>query len=171
MNPLMKNILLLLALLTFVSCSKEEPLLIKIKTAVDNSEQSEAGYEVLDISEITDFDWDTLYHFHQLDEKNYISRVIGFKWTGDEVPNLHRRLLFVNKGEVVKYIDYEFSELPFTLYGCGEDRWVYPRDRAVFATFKFCAGEDTTYPMIPVACLSNFQTMIDAECPEQEVSE
>lgn len=167
----MKNLLLLLALLTFVSCSKEDPLLMELKAAVDASEQNEAGYEVIDMAELTDFEWETLYHFHQLDEKNFISRVIGFRWMGDEVPNLHRRLLFVNKGEVVKYIDYDFRELPLTLYGCGEDRWVYPRERAKFATFKYCAGEDPIYPFIPVACITDFQEMIDAECPEEVASE
>lgn len=170
----MKNILLLLVLLVFASCKKEDPLLMKLKAAVETSEQSEAGYEVIDMAALTDFEWETLYHFHQLDEKNYISRVIGFRWMGDEVPNLHRRFLFVNNGEVVKVVDYDFRELPLTLYGCAEDRWIYPRSRASFATFKYCTGEDgkdTTYPMIPVACISDFQTMIDAECPKQVVSE
>lgn len=168
----MKNILLLIALLTFASCStKEDPLLDKLKAAVEAGEESKAGYEVVDLAKLTDFEWERAYYFHQLDDKKFITRTIGFKWQGEAVPNLHRRLLFVNKGEVVKYVDYDYRELPFTLYGCGDDRWVYPRSRSSFATFKYCKGEDFIYPLIPVSCLTDFEEMVNAACPAESVKE
>lgn len=163
---LMKNILFLFVLLASVSCSdSNNQLLDRLKDAVESVDKNEAGYEIIALEQLTDFEWDTLYYFHQLDDKNYISRQIGFKWDGDPVPNLHRRFLFVKDGKVVSYTDYEFSELPVTLYGCAEDRWVYPRNRTNFAAFKYCSGEEYSYPFIPAPCVGEFRDMIDADCP------
>ena len=165
----MKYKLFLLALFTFVSCSDSNNKLIeKLKTTVETAEKSNESYTLVDFAQLTDFEWDTLYHFHQLDDKHYISRQIGFKWDGAAVPNLSRRLLFVKDGKVVSYTDYELSELPITLYGCAEDRWVYPRSRARFATFKYCKGDEHSYPFIPVPCIESFREMMGTVCPEPE---
>lgn len=164
---LMKSSLLLLVMLAFLSCSDSNNQLIdRLKKAVESVDKNEAGYEVVELGQLTDFEWDTLYYFHQLDDKNYISQQIGFKWDGDAVPNLHRRFLFVKDGKVVSYTDYEFSELPLIVYGCVEDRWIYPRNRANFATFKYCQGEEFSYPFIPVPCVGDFKEMMGKECPE-----
>jgi len=171
-NILIKSCLFLLLFCGFAGCSDaNNQLLDKLKDAVVSDEKNAQGYTVVDMVQLTDFEWETLYVFHQNDDKNYISRELGFKWEGSAVPNLHRRLLFVNDGKVVSFVDYDFREFPLVVYGCGEDRWVYPRSRAKFATFKYCAGEDITRPFIPVACIADFKGMLGSECPEEAAAE
>ncbi len=98
----MKNILFLFACLALISCSdSNNKLLDALKAAVETDEKMETGYKVIALDELTDFEWDTLYCFHQLDDKKYINQQIGFKWEAEAVPNSHRRFLFVKDGQVV----------------------------------------------------------------------
>jgi len=155
--------------LLLMSCSdSNDGLLDKLQASVEEAEEGTHGYQVIALDSLTDFEWETLYFFQAGEDKKAISDAIGFKWEGETVPELNRRLLFVQDGKVVSFVDYNYTEFPLFVYGCNTDRWVYPRSRSRFATFKYCAHEETTYPFIPVECISNLSEMLGHGCPEGE---
>lgn len=156
-------------LLLLMGCSdSNDALLEKLQTAVEETEAGADGYHVIAMDSLTDFEWETVYFFQASEDEKAISDAIGFKWKGATVPELNRRLLFVNDGKVVSFVDYDFTEFPLFVYGCNTDRWVYPRSRSTFATFKYCSSDETTYPFIPVECIDNLSEMVEAGCPEGE---
>lgn len=167
---MIRKLLLPFTLLMFLTgCSdSNDDLLEKLQAAVETAEVGADGYQVVAIDSLTDFEWETMYFFQASEDKKAISDAVGFKWEGDAVPELNRRLLFVNDGEVVSFVDYNYTEFPLFVYGCNTDRWVYPRSRSRFATFKYCASDETIYPFIPVECIGNLSEMIEAGCPEGE---
>jgi hypothetical protein len=168
MKYMIKKLLLLLTTVSFLSCSdSNDDLLEKLQTAVEKEEVGANGYQVVAIDSLTGFEWETMYFFQAGEDEKAISDAIGFKWKGATVPELNRRLLFVQGDKVVSYTDYNYTEFPLFVYGCNTDRWVYPRSRSRFATFKYCANEETVlYPFIPVECIDNLGEMVDAGCPE-----
>ena len=156
-------------LLLLTGCSdSNDALLEKLQAAVEKEEFGADGYQVIALDSLTDFEWETVYFFQAPEDEKAISDAIGFKWKGDAVPELNRRLLFVNNGEVVSFVDYDYTEFPLFVYGCNTDRWVYPRSRSRFATFKYCVSDETIYPFIPVECIDNLREMVEAGCPEGE---
>lgn len=167
------SFLLLIALFLLGSCSdNNNELLDKLKAAVEQENASGKDYHVVAMDSLTDFEWETLYFFDAGEDKKSISDQLGFKWNeGTTVPDLHRRLLFVNKGQVVSYADYKFDDFPLMVYGCNEDRWVYPRSRTRFATFRYCNQGKVVYPFIPVACVENLSGMLGQDCPEAAAEE
>lgn len=171
MHIMIKKLFLLLTITTFLGCSDSNSnLLDKLQSAVEEEKMGENGYNVVDLESMTDFEWDTLYFFQAGEDKRAISDAVGFKWEGATVPQLNRRLLFVENGQVVSYMDYNYMEFPLMVYGCNEDRWVYPRSRTRFATFKYCDDGETIYPFIPVECAGNLSEMMEIGCPEGEAT-
>lgn len=167
MIHMLKNILFFVSALLLLSCSdSNSELNEKLKAAVTEGEPGTQGYKTIQMAELTDFEWETMYYFQPNEDQKAISDAIGFKWQGDVVPDNHRRLLFVNGEEVVSYVDYYYDEFPLFVYGCEGDRWVYPKSRTNFASFKYCDGEKEIYTFIPVQCAENIQELMDYECPE-----
>ncbi|WP_345159382.1 hypothetical protein [Pontibacter saemangeumensis] len=165
---LRKLLLPFTALMFLMGCSdSNDDLLEKLQESVEQEEVGTDGYQVIAMDSLTDFEWETMYFFQASEDKKAISDAIGFKWEGATVPELNRRLLFVNEGKVVSYMDYDYTEFPLFVYGCNTDRWVYPRSRSRFATFKYCANDESIYPFIPVECISNLKEMVKAGCPEE----
>lgn len=166
-----KLILLLTVTALLMSCSdSNDDLLEELQTAVEKEEVGANGYNVVELESLTDFEWDTVYFFQAFEDKRDISDAIGFKWEGETVPEFYRRLLFVKDGQVVSFVDYNYEDFPLFVYGCNEDRWVYPRNRTTFATFKYCKDGETIYPFIPVDCASNLSDLIKTGCPEGEAT-
>lgn len=162
-------LLFILVLFVFTGCSdSNNPLLEKLQTAITSGEAGPSGYKTISLEKLTDFEWDTLYYFQQLTSVNDIRNEIGFKWDGTQVPNLHHRLLFVKNGQVTSFMDYAYADFPLVVYGCNQDRWVYPRSRTEFASFKYCQGDTVTYTFIPVACIENLQELMGQKCPEKK---
>ncbi|TPE44903.1 lipoprotein [Pontibacter mangrovi] len=168
----MKRYLLpLLALLWLAGCSgSNDSLREKLQAAVTEGEAGPEGYKTIDMAALTDFDWDRMYFFQPNEDEAAISDVLGFEWSGSEVPEEHRRLLFVKGQEVVSYVDYYYKDFPLFVYGCGDDRWIYPKSRAAFASFKYCSGDQEIYTFIPVACLDNVRELMGSKCPEAEAT-
>ncbi|MFD2246297.1 hypothetical protein, partial [Pontibacter ruber] len=163
----MKNFILFAVLLILASCSGgNRQLREKIMDAVTSEKATAAGYQVIPLATMTDFEWEKLYFFDEGTDNDFINNEIGFKWDGSTVPGQHRRLLFVNKGQVASYLDYDYTEFPLTVYGCEQDRWVYPRNRAQFASFKYCQDDKEIYTFIPVQCIDNLRDLMQLKCPE-----
>lgn len=157
----------LLALLWLASCNGSNTALNeKLKTAVTEGETGPEGFHTIQMAELTDFDWDVMYYFQPNEDERAISEVIGFRWEGAEVPEDHRRLLFVKGQEVVSYVDYYYNDFPLFVYGCEGDKWIYPKSRSSFASFKYCSGDQEIYTFIPVACVENIRMLMDNKCPE-----
>ncbi|GAB3199204.1 hypothetical protein ABID22_001773 [Pontibacter aydingkolensis] len=161
-------VLPLLAILYLAGCSDSNTSLEQeLKAAVTEGEAGPKGYKTVKLTELTDFEWDKVYYFQPNENKWAISDVIGFRWEGDDIEPNHRRLLFVKGEEVVSYTDYDYTEFPLFVYGCQNDRWIYPSSRSEFATFKYCIGEQEVYTFIPVACAEDIRELMEYECAEK----
>ena len=158
------------ALLLFGCSGSNQELNQKLRDAVTEGEAGAEGYKTVQLAELTDFDWDVMYYFQPNEDKKAISDVIGFKWEGAEVPEDHRRLLFVKGQEVVSYMDYYYKDFPLFVHGCGNDKWVYPKSRSTFASFKYCSGNQEVYAFIPEPCVDNIRILMDNECPDGEAA-
>ncbi|WP_347157232.1 hypothetical protein [Pontibacter chitinilyticus] len=167
-----KNLLLfLLAAFVLLSCSKSnDNLREKLEAAVTKGEVGAKGYKTVQLADLTDFDWDTVYYFNEQEDAKYISDVVGFRWEGAAVPPQNKRLLFVKDGKVVSYVDYKYQDFPLFVYGCNEDRWIFPRSRTNFATFKYCEQDSVVYQFIPVACAENLRELMGHSCPDKEAT-
>jgi len=170
---MLKKLLLLLLICSLLSCSENnDKLLDKLRAAVTTGEAGNKGYKIVSMAKLTDFEWDTLYYFQELTTAKYMSEEIGFKWNGPEVPNLHHRLLFVKEGKVTSFVDYPYQEFPLVVYGCNDNRWIYPRSSTDFAAFKYCSSGDTaTYTFIPVKCVENLRELMGQKCPDKAATD
>lgn len=167
--PMKRYILPLIALLYLASCSDSNSSLEeKLMTAVTEGEVGADGYKTIQLSDLTDFEWETMYYFQPYEDKKVISDAIGFKWDGAEVKEGFRRLLFVKGDEVVSYVDYNYNEFPLAVYGCEGDKWVYPKSRTQFASFKYCSGEKEVYTLMPVRCIEDIRELMQYKCPEKD---
>ncbi len=164
----MKNILLLLVIvLTLSGCnSGNDQFLEKLEAAVTSEEKNAKGYTTINMAEFTEFEWDTLYYFQEGENPRNIADIIGIRWDGPDVPGGHSRLLFVKDGQVASFADYDLVEFPLRVFGCNKDRWVYPRERSTFATFKYCQGDTEQYAFIPEPCLPNISELQNSKCPK-----
>ncbi|CAM3569062.1 hypothetical protein POKO110462_09740 [Pontibacter korlensis] len=167
MRLTLKNILpFSFALLLFGCSGSNTSLNEKLRAAVTEGEVGAQGYKTIQMADLTDFEWDVMYYFQPNEDEKAISDVLGFKWEGAEVPENHRRLLFVKEQEVVSYVDYYYKDFPLFVYGCEGDKWIYPKSRTNFASFKYCSGEKEIYTFIPVQCVENIRMLMDNKCPE-----
>jgi hypothetical protein len=163
-----KYLLFLFVIFIFMGCSdSNNQLLDKLQTAVTAEKTGKAEYNVVKLDELTDFEWDTVYFFAGQVNPKEIADEIGIKWDGKATPGGHDRLLFVHNNKVVSYIDYKLEELPLRVYGCNQDRWVYPRSRSTFATFKYCQDDKEVYAFIPEPCFGNIRELKGNKCPEK----
>ncbi|MBB6611460.1 hypothetical protein H7F15_10470 [Pontibacter sp. Tf4] len=168
----MKNIfLLLLALFALASCSdSNDALLEKLRTAVET--ENPEGYNTIDVSALTDFEWDRMFYFQGEQTALDIQAETGVKWEGaSDVPKNHNRLLFMKGDQVVSYVDYNVDEFPLRVFGCENDRWIYPRNRSTFASFSYCLNDKQTYAFVPKPCLQNMQELINTKCDEAPKAE
>ncbi|MEJ8757883.1 hypothetical protein WG947_12790 [Pontibacter sp. H259] len=161
----MRNtLLLLLTFFALTSCSDSDTkLLDKLQAAVEK-EPGKAGYTLVKLEEVTDFEWDTLYYFAGQVSPEEVVDQIGIKWDGGKIPGGHDRLLFVHNNKVVSFLDYKLEEFPLQVFGCNTDRWIYPRNRSTFAAFKYCQGEKEVYAFIPEPCFGNIKELKAARC-------
>ena len=166
---LMKSYFIPLLLLVFFasSCSdSDNKLEEKLRAAVTEGEAGANGYKTIQMADLTDFEWEKMYYFQPYETKKDISDAIGFKWEGAEVKEGFRRLLFVSQGQVVAFVDYNYNEFPLFVYGCQGDRWVYPKARTTFASFKYCDGDKEIYTFMPVQCIENIRELMAYKCTE-----
>ncbi|NDK56067.1 hypothetical protein [Pontibacter fetidus] len=168
----MKNtLLLILAFFALTACSDtNNKLLDKLQTAV-KKEPGKAGYTQVKLESITDFEWDTLYYFAGQVSPEEINDQIGIKWDGGKIPGGHDRLIFVKDNKVVSFVDYDLSEFPLQVFGCNTDQWIYPRNRSMFAAFKYCQGEKEVYAFIPEPCYDNIKELQQNKCTEVKKAE
>lgn len=144
----------------------DDRLLAKLRQEMLPVRTMKKGYIVLDLNQLTDFPWDSVYAFHGEEGGEYVNSTIGFRWDGPEVPNLHQRLLFVHEGAVVAYVDCNQEEpvynakenwpLPIWLYKCTDKEHGIARQEARFAAFRACEHGYISYLLIPLKCLADF---------------
>jgi len=157
-----KSIKFLLIILIFTSCSNSDGALLKgIKRKVieqaDIAQKNGKEYSLFKMSSVTDFKWEKFYVFDEfLSDKN-ISDIIGIEWNGRTVPSGNKRLLFINKGEVIRYVDLEMDSFPITFNTCEPiEQDEYKKQDDVFAVFQYCSKNGCFYELIPARCIENF---------------
>lgn len=115
------------------------------------------SHSELRLSEITDFEWDKFYIFEEyLSDKN-ISDITGIKWEGADVPDGHRRMLFIYKNKIVQYVDFKVWKFYVFFYSCGgTEQVVFTKKDDLFAVFKRCDKNGCFYAMVPERCIKGF---------------
>lgn len=161
-----KIVLLLLTIVTLSSCSdSNDALLEKLRTAVEA--ENPAGYNTIAMSSLTDFEWDRMFYFQGEQTVLDIQAETGVKWEGaSDVPKGHNRLLFMKADKVVSYVDYNAEEFPLRVFGCEDDRWIYPSSRSTFASFTYCLNDKETYAFVPQPCLANMKELMNTKCDD-----
>lgn len=156
-----------------------DALLAKIRTTMAPLKNMNHGYRILNLDSLASFAWDSVYYFNGEESERHISYTIGFPWKGKEVPNLYKRLLFVNKHRVVTYVDFnqesELSEvvewpIHIQMFACTQSsRPVCSRHEAKFIVFRHCSNTSVTYPLIPINCAKNYKALIGERCSESSL--
>jgi hypothetical protein len=170
---------LLLLILLLVGCEREDKrLLAKLEQKLQPVRTMTRGYHILTFDSLTDFNWDRMYPVigtsYGGNTDNLISHIIGFKWSGPDIPIGSKRLLFVHQHKVVAYIDCSQSNtvdgrvaLPIELFRCSDEQVGYSRRQARFAVFRNCAGGlPGFFYMVPLDCLEDFRVSIKQGCTD-----
>lgn len=179
----MKKIVFSALLLVIISgCSKyqsDDVLLKEIDKAMQPVVNGKNVHKIISLDSLTTFPWDSVYIFHAEERADFISAFIKISWDGPDVPNQHSRLLFVHKGKVVSYVDYneegidvkkiQSHPLPIYLYICsnsGNRNRILSKKNARFVTFRFCRNNIVHYPFLPIKCLElkEYRDMLKKSC-------
>jgi hypothetical protein len=115
---LKKILSIVLFIVVLSGCINNEYLLNKelqesISTVVSDTNNTE-----IDISKLTDFDWEEAYLFAPYTSQDDINRELGFK--SKDKSDIHIRediylLLFVNENKVVHYVEIERQKSDFLI--------------------------------------------------------
>jgi hypothetical protein len=171
-------LLVVSSLLLVTSCSgSDDKLFAKLQQQILPVRTMTSGYHILNLDSLTDFEWDSVYWFHNNEGFNtdkLISNKIGFSWEGEAIPDHCSRILFVHKNEVVDYVDCRYYDddggvrnaLPIQLYGCSKTAYGIARKQAKFAVFRLCNHRATHYPFLPLTCLENFKDFLAVGCKD-----
>lgn len=84
---------------------------------------------IVDITNVTTFDWDDMYVFADSTDNNQVSEIIGFEYN-NPAAKYHRKILFIMNDEVV-YEDLFFSD-SFENPKKGSAYYNYPSDLPPF---------------------------------------
>jgi hypothetical protein len=175
---MLNKVLIFVLLLFITSCSGSDVKLSdKLQQQILPIRTMKSGYRVLDLDSLTDFEWDSVYWFHNnsgFDTNELISNKIGFNWKGASIPNQCSRLLFVRQKEVVNYVDCNYYDsnggvnnaLPIQLYGCSKTAYGIARKQAKFAVFHLCNHGSTHYPFLQLSCLDNYRDFLAVGCKD-----
>jgi hypothetical protein len=165
-----------MSIAALTSCHRSDKhLLIQLHQELTPLDTMTTGYRKLNLDSLTDFAWDRVYFFRGDTSPEFISKEIGFSWSGPAVYHTDRRLLFVRQQEVVAYVDcsralarsVDEPFLPISMYQCPTDKSAgIPRKQAKFAVYRTCDGAFITYAMAPLNCLSHFQDDIVEGCQD-----
>lgn len=93
--------LLIVIFFVFIGCSKsfDEKVANRIEESCGSQDTSKC---LVDINELTDFDWDSLYVFGGLMTVAELNRALGFECNCDHLPDNYYRLVFT-KGKSIVY--------------------------------------------------------------------
>ena len=111
------------------------------------------------LSSITTFKWDKFIVFEEYVTGRQISEITGIKWDGEAVPTGNRRVLFISKNRIVKYVDIEVESFPLWIYTCHpiNQQYVFDKKDDLFAVFKSNKNNTERYQMIPYRCIDGFE--------------
>ena len=174
---MVSRLLFLLLLMLATSCTEDnKELLDRIEHQMQHIRSMKRGYRIMRLDSLTTFAWDRVYFFGSNDGFNTdkeISATIGFKWSGTAIPDNAHRLLFVNQGKVVAYVDCMPWDdvdgslaLPIQMYGCDKQEG-YSRQEARFAVYRDCtSGLPGTLNMVQIDCIEKFRVSIKQGCTD-----
>ncbi|MCB0803962.1 MAG: hypothetical protein KDB74_12760 [Flavobacteriales bacterium] len=138
-----------LAVLMFSSCfgqeSNEEKLFhSKLKSIISSQTEKEI---VIDIAEITDFDWDELFIFRPYTSGNKINESLGIQWSDEANTSVvgsesYSLFIFMNKGKVVletfvpRSISKDFGFLEQIKFSRNDAKFISDKDNYVINHIK-----------------------------------
>jgi len=111
--------LLIIILLSACKSSLKGDIFYKVARECGSTTKSKC---TVILKEVTKFQWDKMYLFGSWTVPDSVSKMIGFKYDGDEVPDDYRRMVFTFANRVVyqedfKPFDYYSSTLIFAVDG------------------------------------------------------
>ncbi len=101
-------------------------------------EQIEAEAEIIDLVDLTDFDWELMYIIAPYTRKPTLDRILGFSWDGFRRSNIEMRdnitlLLFTKKDKVVFSVDFYRSKCDFS--NMTDDRGYTPDEATIIIDY------------------------------------
>ncbi len=96
----------------------------------------------LKISELTDFDWDTMYVFNGYSTSYDINSSVGFLATGRDLPDDYIQLMFVKNKEVVYQECHPYKSFNIQFRSIDPEQWnkdrynYYSKEKAEFVIDK-----------------------------------
>jgi len=100
-----KGFLLIIILLSIASCSKsfDEKIADRIEENCKDQITSKCS---VDLNELTEFDWDSLYVFGGLMTVGELNQALGFECNCDHLPDNYYRLVFTKNKSIVYESQY-----------------------------------------------------------------
>ncbi len=151
--------------MSLITCSGSNSQLLNglqdsVKQRSETASKANTHYAILDLSSLTNFNWDKFYVFDEYVTNKQVREITGITWDGPDIPYGCKRILFIFQNEIVQYIDYEPISFPLFIYVCGpaEQYEFYKKDNP-FAIFKSCDINGCTYGMVPLRCIADFKKM------------
>jgi len=118
------------------------------------------GYSVFKLSDITDFEWDKFYVFDEYVTNKQLKEITGVTWDGAAPSRGEKRILFIYKHKVVRYIDYNPATFPLFIYLCGpSEQYEFSKNDDPFCAFEFQENKKYFWAMVPSRCIKNFQDL------------
>ena len=116
------------------------------------------GYSTFKLSDITDFDWDKFYVFDEYVTNKQLKEITGITWDGAAPSRGDKRILFIYKQKVVRYIDYNPANFPLFIYLCGpSEQYEFNKNDDPFCVFGYWEHKKYFWAMVPSRCIKDFE--------------
>lgn len=144
--------IIIAALLIVISCEKRYDRGLTEKIEAQCSQVSQGC--IFNLADVTDFEWEKVYVFYGLVDKDEISAIIGFNCKCDDLQDQRTRLIYIFGGNIAHEFEYSTMGelLQFRSLRKADEFISYDRAKAKFYAIKKKGGmtEESYYDLFPV---------------------
>lgn|GEM_PF-2426469 len=158
-----KYLISIILSICLLGCSESDHDLLQvlkkeIKDRADLAEKDSKGYSTFRLSDITNFQWDKFYVFDQYITDKDIKEITGITWDGDSPSEGEKRILFICKDKIVRYVDFNPADFPLFIYLCGpSDQYKFTKNDDPFGVFKYRDHKQHFWAMVPLRCIKDYE--------------